>query len=308
MNKYLFLLAFPAIIAATGRSNAQGCSDAGFCSLMILKNVNPSAKKKQQISIGSNIGTGEEQTFTFNPYLQYSRSVSTRFSFQGKVTATYASGFLGSYFSPGDLYGLATYTANQSNTDQLHLLAGVKIPFTRSGQKGNNGLSLPLDYQSSLGTYDVILGINYMAHQHWEFNTGIQIPVIQLNSNTFFPDEYNNKRAESFAPANYFRRKPDLLLRTGYMFSAGKSVTIKPGLLAIYHLGNDTYKDRLNNRVSIDGSKGLTLNGTVTISGQFKNKSVLELIAATPFIVREIRADGLTRSFVANIQYSFLLN
>ncbi|SEW57239.1 hypothetical protein [Chitinophaga arvensicola] len=310
MNKVLFFLALVIVLfTAGGRLNAQGCSDAGFCSLGAPKEVSLSAKEKQRIDIGTNIGTGEENTFTINPYLQYSQPLGSRFSVLGKVTATYATGFLGSSFSPGDLYGVATYKASREHAaSQLRFLAGIKIPFTAADQKGAGGLSLPLDYQSSLGTYDVILGINYTTGQHWELNTGFQTPVIQNNSNTFSPEQYDDNRAASFAPTSYFRRRPDLLLRAGYFFNIAKSVMIKPSLLAIYHTGRDTYKDALNGRIDIDGSSGLTLNGTLTVSKQFKNKSGLELIVATPFIVRQVRADGLTRSFVANIQYSFSLH
>ncbi|PZR02444.1 MAG: hypothetical protein DI539_27695, partial [Flavobacterium psychrophilum] len=271
--------------------------------------ISTHASEKRRIDIGSNTGTGEENTFTINPYLQYTQELSRHFSVSGKVTATYANGFLGNSFGIGDFYGIATYKANDDDaTNNLRILAGIKIPFTSSNQKNNAGGALPLDYQSSLGTYDAILGINYILHRHWEFNAGVQVPVIQNNKNTFFPHEYSDKRAESFAPTNFFRRKSDVLLRSGYYFNTGKGFTIKPGVLAIYHVGNDTYEDQFGKRASINGSKGLTLNGTIMASKQFKNKTSLELIAATPFIVRDVRADGLTRSFVANVQYSISID
>lgn len=301
---FLFLL---TVVAPNSR--AQGCSDAGFCSLGPLKNVSLHEAEKRRIDIGSNAGTGEENTLTINPYLQYSQELGKHFSVSGKVTATYANGFLGNSFGIGDFFGTVTYKTNDNDAaSNFRILAGIKIPFNSSNQKSNAGGALPLDYQSSLGTYDAILGINYIVHRHWEFNVGFQVPVIQNNKNTFFPHEYADKRAESFAPTNFFRRKSDLLLRTGYYFNAGKGFTVKPGLLAIYHTGEDTYEDRFGRRVSINGSKGLTLNGTVMVSKQFKNKTSLELIAATPFIVRDVRADGLTRSFVANVQYSIPLD
>jgi hypothetical protein len=306
MKNFIFLLLLSAF---TGKSFAQGCSDAGFCSLGALKGINTHAAEKRRIDIGSNIGTGEESTFTINPYLQYTQELGKHFSVSGKVTATYANGFLGNSFGIGDFYGIATYKANDDHaTSNIRILAGVKIPFTSSNQKNNDGRALPLDYQSSLGTYDAILGFNYILHKHWEFNAGVQVPVIHNNKNTFFPQEYSDKRAESFAPTNYFKRKSDVLLRSGYYFTTGKGFTIKPGVLAIYHVGNDTYEDQFGKRASINGSKGLTLNGTIMVSKQFKNKTSLELIAATPFIVRDVRADGLTRSFVANVQYSISLD
>jgi hypothetical protein len=306
MKQLIFLLLLSVF---ADNSFAQGCSDAGFCSLGALKGVNTHAAEKRRIDIGSNIGTGEEGTLTINPYLQYTQELGRHFSISGKVTATYANGFLGNNFGIGDFYGTVTYKTNDDNAaSNFRILAGIKIPFNSSNQKNNAGSALPLDYQSSLGTYDAILGINYILHKHWEFNTGLQVPVIHNNKNTFFPYEYSDKRAESFAPTNFFKRKFDLLLRTGYYLNTGKGFTIKPGLLAIYHVGNDTYEDQFGKRASINGSKGLTLNGTITVGKQFNNKTSLEFIAATPFIVRDVRADGLTRSFVANVQYSIILD
>lgn len=295
-------------VLAVAVSIGQGCSDAGFCSLGALKGVHTRATEKHRIDIGANTGWGEENTFTFNPYLQYTRNLSNRFSVSGKVTATYASGFLGNRFGAGDFYGFATFKVNKdSSVHNWRALAGIKIPFTSSNQKNSRGGALPLDYQSSLGTYDVILGINYTVNKYLELSTGLQVPVIHNNRNTFFPEEYNDTRAQSFAPTNYFRRKSDILLRAGYYFNMGKNFVIKPGLLTIYHTGNDSYEDRFGKRAVINGSEGFTLNGTVTITKQFNNKTSLELIAATPFIVRDVRADGLTRSLAVNLQYSIAL-
>lgn len=282
----------------------QGCSDAGFCSLGILKTVDPKLPGKNRIDIGTNAGWGEEGTFTLNPYLQYSREVGKRLSLQGKLTATYANGFLGNNFGVGDLYALATYAIREDRKNNVRLLAGLKIPFNSSNTKNKDGRPLPLDYQSSLGTYDAIIGGNYTYDKHLEINAGVQLPVVQKNENTFFPDEHTDKRAENFAPTNNFRRRADLLLRAGYYITFGTNLIIKPNLLAIYHAGEDTYEDRLGVRTSIDGSRGLTLNGAINASISLKNKSQLELIVATPFIVRKVRPDGLTREAVVNLQYS----
>jgi hypothetical protein len=186
----------------------------------------------------------------------------------------------------------------------VRILAGVKIPFTSANSKNEHGKPLPLDYQSSIGTYDIITGVNYIIRNKLEFAAGLQVPVIQINKNTFFPEEYDDPRAREFAPTNNFRRKPDALLRAGYYIRLTSSVTIKPNLLGIYHLGKDTYENRFGSNTSIDGSAGLTLNGGIVVTKQLKNKDHLELIAATPFIARDIRADGLTRKAAFNLQYS----
>ena len=285
---------------------SQGCSDAGFCSLGILKNNIAASGKKYSISTGANYGAGEQNTSTFNPYLEYAVKVNSKFSYQLKITSVYANGFLGSTFNLGDIFGFVNYTVNPKNSNRLSFLSGVKIPLSYSNDKNKNGKPLPLDYQSSIGTFDLIAGVNYIIREKWELNAGIQIPVIQKNKNTFFPDEYSDPRVSNFSATNNFKRKSDALLRVGhYIFFKKSSVTLKPNILVIYHLGEDSYENRLGKRESINGSDGLTMNAGIIATKRFKNNNQLELVAAAPFIVRDSRPDGLTRSFVVNFQYSF---
>jgi len=284
----------------------QGCSDAGFCSLGILKTNIQSTGKKYSFAIGANYGVGEQNTSTFNPYLEYAIRINNRLSGQLKITAVYASGFLGSTFNVGDIFGFVNYAVKTKNSNRLSVLSGIKIPLSYSNDKNEDGKPLPLDYQSGIGTFDIIEGINYIINEKWEVNAGVQIPVIQKNKNTFFPDEYTDPRIGNFSATNNFKRKSDALLRTGYYFLLKQSsITLKPNLLAIYHLGEDSYENRLGRREKIKGSDGLTVNAGIIATKRFHNDNDLELIAAAPFISRDVRPDGLTRSLVVNIQYRF---
>jgi hypothetical protein len=59
----------------------------------------------------------------------------------------------------GDAFVIGNYTFKEKNKKQWSVLTGFKFPFTASNLK-INGYSLPLDYQSSLGTIDLFLGTN----------------------------------------------------------------------------------------------------------------------------------------------------
>lgn len=301
MMKYLFTLILSALAITQGFS--QGCSDAGFCSLGVLKNYTESPAH-HTLSIGSSYGLGEGSTSTINPYLEYGVKSNEHFSYSTKITATYATGFLGSVFDAGDVYGSVTYSSKTNSGNSLNFIGGVKIPLTTSNDKNRAGKPLSLDYQSSIGTYDLIGGINYIVHQKWEFDAGVQVPVYQHNKSTFFPDDFTDPRTAKFAPTNNFRRNSDVLVRAGYYIRFNDSFSLKPNVLGVYHLGTDSYEDRSGQRQGIAGSKGITINGALTAVKTFKNKSALELIAATPFAVRKIRPDGLTRDLVINLQYS----
>ena len=286
---------------------SQGCSDAGFCSLGVLKNNTTATGKKYSIAIGASYGAGEQNTSSFNPYLEYAVKVGNHLSYQVKITSVYANGFLGSSFNLGDVFGFVNYTAKPKSINRVSFLSGIKIPLSYANDKNKDGKPLPLDYQSSIGTFDLIEGVNYIIREKWELNAGIQIPIIQKNKNTFFPDEYSYPPISNFPATNNFKRKSDALVRVGhYLYLKKSSITLKPNILAIYHLGEDSYENRFGKRESINGSDGLTINAGIIASKRFKNNNQLEIVAAAPFIVRDSRPDGLTRSFVVNIQYSFI--
>lgn len=305
MKIKLYLLS--GLLLASSYLAAQGCSDAGFCSLEALKSQNTIADttRLNAISVGIGYGKGFQETHTINPYIEYSRRIGHHYSIQAKLTGMYATGFLGQNTGLGDLFLFGSRVFKMKAQKKLTVVGGVKIPLNQS-DKSLNGTVLPYDYQTSIGTYDVILGASFSINNRWEFNTGIQVPVIQEGKNTFFNDYSTDARIAAFASTNKLHRQSDVLLRAGYLFRFPVlGLGLKPNLLAIYHLGKDTYEDRLGTRRDIAGSDGLTLNAGLVTTYTFKNKSQLELVLATPLIVRDVRPDGLTRSAVANIQYRF---
>lgn len=288
---------------------AQGCSDAGFCSLGDLKRQSDEVDslKNNTIAFGIGYSRGLEDTQYANGYLEYSRKCGEKISFQAKLTAAYATGFAGENFNIGDVFLFGTYRFIRNSTHNLSFLAGAKIPLNYSNNTNSKGVALPLDYQSSIGTYDFIAGLNLSLNKHWEFNVGYQVPIINKNQSSFFPSLYADERINEFAPTNQYRRKSDGLVRAGYVFNFKESSwKFKPNLLAIYHFGNDTYEDINDKTISIKNSEGLTLNGGLVTTYFLRNRNQLEFIVAAPLIVREVRPDGLTRSIVLNVQYKIM--
>ncbi len=300
--KYFFLLI--SCLAASIKALPQGCSDAGFCSLSILKN-HVQNTSKQSLSIGFNYGNGQGNTDSYTAYLEYKRQLNKHIAVHAKITGGYAVGFLGSNINAGDVFAFATYSTQPQAANKLTFLGGVKIPLTTANDKNNNGKPLPLDYQPGIGTYDLIAGANYIFQGNWELNAGVQLPIVQINKNSFFPSEYIDSRINDFVASNLFLRKSDILARVGYYARFKKSnITIKPNILAVYHVGKDSYENIYGKRTIIDGSQGITINGGIVATKTFANGHQLEFIAATPFVVRDKRPDGLTRSAVFNFQYS----
>ncbi|MFV8467203.1 hypothetical protein [Flavobacterium sp. LB1P62] len=294
MKKLLLIIA----IGIFSNSFAQGCSDAGICS--IGNGFHSTSKElKNGIEVGSIFGAGEADVTYFSPYITYIRTINERLSLSSKITYSVASGSFGERGAFGDAYLIGNYNWKPKSNTQWSSLLGFKIPFTSSNLKINE-FSLPLDYQSSLGTFDLIVGLN-LNYKKWDFNTAVQIPVFNNNKNSYFK-EFSD--TDDFPSTNLFERKSDALFRTTYTFqTANKKFTFKPNVLLIYHLGEDNFENAFGRRETIKNSDGLTINGNIIGVYSINAKNSIELSLATPFVVRDVRPDGLTREFTAGIIY-----
>lgn len=279
---------------------AQGCSDAGICS---IGHGFQSADKdlKNNIEIATIFGTGESDVKYFSPYISYTRQFNEKFALSTKVTFSSASGSFGTRAAFGDAFLIGKYTFSEKNKKQWSALLGWKFPFTTSNLK-INGYSLPLDYQSSLGTFDLFLGTNF-KYNRWDFNAALQIPVFNNNKNSYFA-AYSG--TDDFPTTNLFERKSDALLRATYTLNTkNQKFSFKPNVLFIYHLGEDSFENIFGKRENYVGSEGLTINGNLISAYNINDQKSVELSIAAPFVVRDIRPDGLTRSFVLAIQYKY---
>ncbi|MBC5834073.1 hypothetical protein G6N05_04175 [Flavobacterium sp. F372] len=293
-------LLFSCIILFGSFGYSQGCSDAGICSIgNSFTSVIDSTKN--QIEVGNVFGKGVEDVFYISPYVSYTRAFNEHFSLTTKITYSQASGSFGTRGNIGDAFLIGNYKFLEKNEKQWSTLLGIKIPFTGSNDKINN-FSIPLDYQSSLGTYDLFLGADF-KYKKWNFNSVIQIPVINSNGNSYF-DEYS--ASNDFPTTNLFERKSDVLFRSMYTFkSKSQKFTYKPNFLFIYHLGNDTYEDIFGKRQEIKNSEGITINANFISNYKINDRNSIEASIAFPVVYREIRPDGLTRSVTLGINYKY---
>lgn len=276
---------------------AQGCSDAGICSIGNSFTTEKATKNLIETSVV--YGIGEADVTSITGYVTYSREFTKSFAMSAKITYFTANGDFGTRGQFGDAYLITNYKFAEKDQKQWSALAGFKFPFTTANAKIND-YPLPMDYQASLGTFDLIIGANYQIKQ-WDFNAGLQLPVFNNNKNSYFA-EYSG--TDDFVSTNLFERKPDALIRTTYTYiTSNKKWRFKPNVLFIYHLGEDTYENIFSNRETIKNSDGLTINGNLITTYQLNTNHFLELSLATPFLVREERPDGLTRSFTTGISY-----
>jgi hypothetical protein len=182
---------------------------------------------------------------------------------------------------------------------RFNINVGFKIPSGSANLEGE-GVPLPMPYQVSLGTYDLMLGFAF-TYNRFLAAVGFQQPL-NANRNQYTGQPIGNV---VFDNTRNFMRRPDLTIRVAQGFEWKKFI-FSAGVLPILHLGNDTYESDFMERVEIKGSAGLTLNINGSAAYQLPN-SLLLLDLAAPAIVRTARPDGLTRSFLMSLTWRWYL-
>ncbi len=296
-KKYLITLLF---ISTAYYLHGQGCSDAGFCTVNSFQpaGTDGPAEYNNQLKIGASYGLADYDIAVGGFYLEYNRQITQAIGLDAKITTLSQTGNDVSVFDISDLY----LNVNYNFSEKLRLTLGVKVPQTNGNTREDDGLPLPMDYQSSLGTLDLIAGLGY-AIGNFHIVGAAQIPLTQ-NENEFVADDYpENSKLYEFQTTFKFVRSPDVLLRVSYPIQLGNRFKLTPSLLPIYHLGNDKYTDTQGTQQEIEGSEGLTLNGNLYVDFKITEKQGLQLSLGSPFVVRETRPDGLTRAIVAGLEY-----
>ncbi|WP_276967445.1 hypothetical protein [Chryseobacterium sp.] len=279
--------------------SAQGCSDAGFCTINSLQpNNNDSIKAyHNQIKTGIFFGKADNSISVFGNYIEYNKKKKKKLGVDAKLTTLAQNGNDVSTFGLSDIFLNANYQANKN----LKFTLGAKIPLSDAGNSREN-LPLPMDYQSSLGTFDLIVGVGYEIKK-LQLVAALQQPLTQ-NDNQFLASQYPASSAlRGFLSTNKFKRSGDILLRVSYPLMINSKIRLTPSILPIYHLKNDRFTNQNNVEQEINNSEGLTLNGNAYLDYEINRRNSIQLNVGVPFLVRKSRPDGLTRSFIANVEY-----
>lgn len=288
-----------ALCATSFIAHGQGCSDAGFCTLGSFKpgGLDSNSRFRNQLKIGLSYGSADRSISIFGIHIDYHRVLNKKLAFNAKLSSISQSGNGISTFGFSDLFLNVDYPLREIGK----LTVGFKLPLN-DGSKFKDNLPLPMDYQSSLGTLDFFLGISRELNK-FHLALAFQLPLSQ-NQNEFIAEDYPAASPlKQFQTTNQFIRRGDMMLRVAYPLRINYKFKITPGLLPIIHLGKDQYTDKQGIGRAIDGSQGLTLNGTVHFDYEIYGLHTIQLNAGAPFVVRKERPDGLTRSFIATLEY-----
>jgi hypothetical protein len=299
MKKILLVLILGAMLVAN-ETIAQGCCDAGSCSLSPFKGGQFSLTEgpRNEVSLGGSFGKGFDDISVLGGHLEYIRRINDTWSFGAKGTFNSNSGRLGDVAGLGDMF----LNANYSHGENWRFTLGTKIPLS-NGDVKLNGASMPMPYQPSLGIFDAIAGVSY----RWE---KIGLSAIYQQPLTKSANSYLRSSTDTtYLSTNKLNRKSDFILRAAYDLYTTDQLSIVPSLLGIIHTAEDTYTYAVSgvdhHEQSIEGSQGLTLNANIRALYNFKPNQGIELNAGFPLVVREAMPDGLTRSVVIALEYKF---
>ena len=306
-----------ALLLGFNGSFAQGCSDAGFCTMGAMKPDQPFNKKIEfklrSMEVSFYRGTTTLTPIVYVATADMSFSLSRKTSFQLKVPYQWVEGRLAKTKSIGDLSLCFTRSLRSTEKSDINFSIGAKIPTNKSDKtEFNNGKErpLPMYYQTSLGTYDFITGISYIT-RGWLFATGIQIPL-NKNENQFLWGEWsgsdeNQDYIKKYSKAKELKRGTDVMIRIERNIRLSR-FNFSLGLLPIYRVTNDeiTVKDPVtleNKREKPDGAKGLAMSGIVTAGYSFNVHSGIKLLGGHKIVQRDTNPDGLTRELVTTISF-----
>lgn len=306
----LFIASFLAITPIF----AQGCSDAGFCTMGAMKPDQPFNKKVQlrlrAMEVSFYRGTTTTTPIVYVANVDASFSLSNKTSFQVKLPyQTVQSGNFGTTGGLGDISLCVTRNLFTSEKYDINISLGGKIPSNDSNKKAESKfdeLSLPMYYQTSLGTFDAISGISVITPK-WLFATGIQVPL-NRNNNQFEWDDWfevypDDNYVQTYSQSNQLKRGIDVMLRAERNFRFSQ-FNFSAGLLPIYRITNDEIT--LNGvRVKPSGAKGLALSGIVTAGYNLNVRSSMRLLVGHKIVQRDRNPDGLTRELVTTFSYNY---
>jgi hypothetical protein len=316
----LLLLFFISSIA-----HSQGCSDAGFCTMGAMKPDQPYSKriavKLQSAEISFYRGTTTLTPIIYVATADLNFSIKGKNTFQLKLPYQAVDGRLAKTQGMGDISLCFTRNIYSSDKFSLNLSFGGKIPTNRSDKtvKAPTGEDerwpLPMYYQTSLGTYDLISGLS-LINRKWLLATGIQVPL-NHNHNQFVWSRWAEAEsglkayADEYNQAKDLKRGVDVMVRVERNFRFSK-FNFSAGLLPIYRITRDefvkstnTEKDAPEIKVKPAQAQGLACSAIFTAGYNFDVRSGVKVLVGHKLKQRQTNPDGLTRELVSSITYIY---
>jgi hypothetical protein len=303
---------------------SQGCSDAGFCTMGAMKPDQAYSKKinfkLRSIELSQYRGSTTLSPMVYVANFDVSIGITQKTGFQVKLPYQWTTGSFGEAAGMGDISVSLTHNIHRFKNFELNATLGMKIPSNKSdlesqGRKvpGSEGFVLPMYYQVSLGSWDIIAGAS-IINEKWLFAIGYQ-NALTANNNTFKWGEWNDvykdgndtSYVESYDRATKLKRGSDIMLRVERNFRFAR-YSFNLGLLPIYRITKDQVIDDwsgVGDYVKEEGTTGLALSALGGFGYNFNINNTVKFTYGRKITQREVNPDGLTRHDVMIVAYLF---
>ena len=304
----------------SGQALAQGCSDAGFCTMGAMKpdqaysnKINFKLRSIELSYYKGNTTTSAEVSVT---NLDVSLGITEKTGIQMKLPFQWTNGSMGKASGMGDISVSITHNIRKLKKFDLNATFGMKIPSNKSDiqSQGRNrplsiGLVLPMYYQVSLGSWDMIAGAS-LINEHWLFAIGYQ-DALTANNNTFKQSDWappvypSEGYIAKYDEATMLKRGSDIMFRVERNFRFAR-YNFNVGLLPIYRITKDQIIDDVTNEYKkLDGTTGLALSFLAGVGYNFNINNTVKFTYGKKLAQREVNPDGLTRTEVMIVAYLF---
>ncbi len=292
-------------------SFAQGCSDAGFCTLGAMRPNQPFSRTAPIQLISTELSAYNAGT-KFGDHIQnlgidFNFLIKQKHGLQVKTNYNWVQGPLAETKGLGDLSLSYTRSISLDEGKRLSLTLGGKIPSGKPNKTSSDGRPLPMYYQSTLGTYDLIAGISY-SNGAWLVASAIQHPLNKVE-NRFkwgaWKGSENETKAREYPVSDKLYRGTDAMLRVERNFRSSRWNGYL-GLLGIYRISPDRITlPATGLRTNVSSSNGLVLNVIAGAGYRINPHHGLKILGGYAPLKRKTNPDGLSREWVATFYYEY---
>ena len=296
-----------------GLVRGQGCSDAGFCTMGAMRpNQSFSSKgvvKLRSIELLQYVGVTKFHDVILTSLADINIGIGKRGSAQLKLPYTFVSGPLANTNGLADISYSYTHVLLLKNNFQLLGTLGGKIATNDSDKENVDGRPLPMYYQTSLGTYDIVAGLSFITRK-WLLAAGYQ-QALNENGSQFRWAKWTSSDqfpiAHEYPVSWNLQRGKDVMFRVERNFRSTKWNAYL-GLLTIYRITKDEVSNgTATNRVKVDGTTGAAITALTGVGYRFSTSVALKGMFGLKLLSRDINPDGLSREFVSSLSIEIRL-
>jgi len=314
LNPRLFaLFCFMSLSIGLLEVKAQGCSDAGFCTMGAMRpNQHYSSStnlKLRSIDLSQYIGYTKFGDLILNYSLDANISIGNKNTFQIKLPYQFVNSSLANVHGTGDISLSFSRNLIAKRNYQINASVGTKIPTMVPSLKSSDDRPLPMYYQTSLGTYDIIAGASFITRK-WLIATGYQQALNSIgNEFTWAAWKSSSQfdKANQYPVSKDLRRGSDVMLRVERNFRSSKWNAYL-GLLGIYRITKDqVFSTKTKQAEPVDNTTGLALTALMGGGYHINTKISINAMVGIKLVNRDLNPDGLSREWVQTIgmEYKF---